>query len=315
MKRFIKNILIFSSLILLLGGVLEYMLRQTPNPFKYKTQLLAKHSTKTETLIFGSSVANCGIVPAYFPRITYNVAISGEWNRFNKMLLEKYIDKMPNLKTLVWGQCYHSLWMDDTDLFSERSIVDHKLYMGIEAENSWKYSSELISLKAMALRKWSKYYLLHQPTMHCDSTGLDHSFDREQRNSVWREEITKLVKDQTIDRMAYAQLYEENLQRVRKVAELCEAKGIKLFLVIPPVHPDFKAKASKEQMAQVDEGIGAIAEQWHHVYYLNYFWADGYDDDDFYNGNHLSSDYGALKFTEILLRDMESASKFATPIY
>ncbi|WP_418944381.1 hypothetical protein [Phocaeicola plebeius] len=106
MKNFLKYVGVFSaSLILLIIGV-EYMLRQVPNALAFKKELIEKHTQDTKNLIIGSSVVNCGINPAYLADSTYNLAISGEWFRFNQILLEKYIQqKLPiNGKMyIVWN--------------------------------------------------------------------------------------------------------------------------------------------------------------------------------------------------------------------
>lgn len=113
MKKFLSYVGIFSLSLILLAGGIEYMLRQVPNPLAYKRCLLEKNTLNLKTLIIGSSVVNCSINPVFLSDSTYNLAISGEWFRFNQALLEKHIDKMPSLKFVIWGICFHSLWTDD----------------------------------------------------------------------------------------------------------------------------------------------------------------------------------------------------------
>lgn len=100
MRKFLKYVSIYSlSLILLIIGM-EYMLRRIPNPLSFKKELIESHTQDTKNLIIGSSVVNCGINPVYLADSTYNLAISGEWFRFNQLLLEKYIQQMPHLKNI-----------------------------------------------------------------------------------------------------------------------------------------------------------------------------------------------------------------------
>lgn len=177
MKNFLKYVGVFSaSLILLIIGV-EYMLRQVPNALAFKKELIEKHTQDTKNLIIGSSVVNCGINPAYLADSTYNLAISGEWFRFNQILLEKYIQQMPQLKNVFWGICFHSLWSDDNENTDISSIVNHQIYMGISRNHNKLHNIELLSLGSLCMRKWSKYYIQRRPTMRCDSLGVDHSYD------------------------------------------------------------------------------------------------------------------------------------------
>lgn len=307
MKQFIKYILLFSSVIIVLGGIMEYMLRQPNNMYKFKKELIETKADQIETMIIGSSVVNHGLDPKYMAPGTYNMAVSGEWMRFNKILLERYINRLNGLKYIIWGQCYHGLWMDDTADFSEKSVVNHKLYMNIQAENDWGHNSELISLRAIAFRKWSKYYLKHQETMECDSLGLDHHFDTKHINPSWKEDIPALVlKHINYMRNDQSNLYQQNLNRIREVATLCKHKGIHLFLVIPPVYNEFKELADPHQLNLIETGFHTIVNEFSHVHYLNYFADERFNQEDFYDGNHLNSDVGAVKFAKILNKDIET---------
>ena len=306
MKQFIKYVLLFSSVILVLGGVLEYMLRQPDNMYKFKKELIETKAEQIETMIIGSSVVNHGLDPSYMAPGTYNLAVSGEWFRFNKLFVERYIDQLTSLKYLIWGQCYHGLWMDDTPEFSEKSVVNHKLYMDIQDKDNWGNNSELISLRAVAFRKWSTYYIKHQQTMHCDSLGLDHSYDACKSNPSWIDDVPGLVMEQT-NRMLNdrTHLYEQNLDRIKAVIELCQKKGVQVFLVVPPTYKAFNQQASKEQVKKIEEGFTRLTKEYDHVHYLNYFSDDRFTQEDFYDGNHLNADIGAVKFAKILSHDLE----------
>ncbi len=308
MKKFLTYVGIFSLSLILLAGGIEYMLHQVPNNFKFKKGLIESKSQEIQTLIIGSSVVNCSLNPSYMEKGTYNLAISGEWIRFNKLFLEQHIQSMPNLKTIIWGQCYHSLWIDDAQEFSEKDLIDHKLYMDIKQENDPTYSSELLSLRALALRKWSKHYIQHRRTMHCDSLGLDHSYDSEFRDNRWIEEIESMVKHQTQYMLTDENnLYLQNLDRINDVAKLCQKRKINLILVVPPVYEAFHKAANSTQMKKMDEGFNSIADQWNNVYFFNYLKDDRFTADDFYDGNHLSADKGAEKFSKLLYNDILSS--------
>ena len=239
MKNFLKYVSVFSaSLILLIIGV-EYMLRQVPNALAFKKELIEKHTQDTKNLIIGSSVVNCGINPAYLADSTYNLAISGEWFRFNQILLEKYIQQMPQLKNVFWGICFHSLWSDDNENTDISSIGNHQIYMGISRNHNKLHNIELLSLGSLCMRKWSKYYIQRRPTMRCDSLGVDHSYDSKFKDNNWLEDIPDLVADQHKPMLAdtNGDLYHENISRMHQIAQVCKSKGITLYLVMPPVHP------------------------------------------------------------------------------
>lgn len=307
MKKFLKYVAIFSASLIILAVGTEYMLRQVPNSLAFKRNLLETHKQEVKSLIIGSSVANCGINPAYLSDSTYNLAVSGEWFRFNQQLVEKYINDLPNLQNLFWGICFHSLWMDDDAGFDISSIVNHKIYMGISDDKNPLYNCELLSLGALSMRKWSKHYIRRKPTMRCDSLGVDHSYDLEFRERDWLEEIPSMAYNQRKSMLADEgqRLYRENVNRIHRVAALCHERGVALFLVMPPVYPDYFRLLDKDQLAMVHAAIKEVEERWDNVHCFEYLGDTRFAGDDFYDGNHLSSDIGTVKFTKILKHDIE----------
>ncbi|WP_303298843.1 hypothetical protein [Phocaeicola coprophilus] len=309
MKKFLSYVGIFSLSLILLAGGIEYMLRQVPNPLAYKRCLLEKNTLNLKTLIIGSSVVNCSINPVFLSDSTYNLAISGEWFRFNQALLEKHIDKMPSLKFVIWGICFHSLWTDDCEEVDESSLINHKIYMDITREDDYFHNVELPYLGSLALRKWSKYYIQRKPTVFCDSLGLDHSYDHIYKSARWLEDIPRMVRNQHKPILADkdSKLYQSNICRMHKVAELCHKRGIHLYLVMPPVHPEYYRLADKKQLELIRKAVAEVVSCWDNVSSHEYFDDCRFTDDDFYDGNHLNSDIGAKKFSTILKNDLSVA--------
>lgn len=306
MKKFLICVGLFSlSLILLTGGI-EYMLRRVPNSFVYKRQLMEQKGDRIKTCILGNSVVDYGINPAFLGDSTYNLALSGQWFRFNQCMLEQYIDKMPNLKNVIWGIASYALWVDDVD---EVDVVYHQIYMDMGQGSHLLPTSELIRLRGYALRKWSKYYVAHGVTMHCDSLGFDHSYLPERRGKYWREDIPGLVRHQCSwkDKDKNGDLYRANIRRMHEMARLCQERGIHLYLVVPPVHPAYYRLADKAQLTLIHEAMADVAARWSNVDCLDYLGDSRFDDDDFYDGNHLNSTVGANKFSKILKADLSAA--------
>ena len=54
MKKFLKNGLIFVFPLLLVLVPLEILLREVPNPYKYKYEWMQKNAPEVETLVLGS---------------------------------------------------------------------------------------------------------------------------------------------------------------------------------------------------------------------------------------------------------------------
>lgn len=317
MKKFLKHICLFSSVLILLSIGFEITLRRIPNSYRFKRNIVEKKGEEIKNLIIGSSVVNCGIDPAYLSDSTYNLAISGQWLRYNQVLLERYIDRLPHLKNIIWGISYQTLWLDDYIGQDKISIANHKIYMDIDKHKDILYNIELLSTGSISFRKWSKYYILHKKTMSCDSLGLDHSYDLSERGRTWVEDIPRQIKGHSIaENEKTEKLFKENVRRIDEVAELCRTRGIRLYLVIPPVHRKYYELTNAGQVEKMCAALEAVAAKWDNVRFYNYFNDKRFEDDDnFHNGNHLSSDKGAVRFTRILRKDiLNNDSTSVTPL-
>lgn len=305
MRRFIKRVFIFSCIVLSLIIVVEGMLRQIPNIYEYKQSLVEKKGDGMKNIILGSSVVDCCINPKLIADSTYNLAIAGQWFRYNLAFLEKNLDKMPRLDCIVFGVCYHSFWCDDSPEQDIRSFVSHLIYMDIGIADGLLSYSELLTSGSLSLRKWSKYYIRRKTTMYCDSLGLDHSYHSSERGKTWKDEIPDDANDQTmqLNTSRNMQLFEENCERLNQLAELCEKRKIRMVIVIPPVHSLYGIHSSKEQWKVVDDFLVNLSTRWEHVEYGNYSHDNRFTDEDFYDGNHLNSDIGGTKFSLIVKED------------
>lgn len=104
-----------------------------------------------------------------------------------------------------------------------------------------------------------------------------------------------------------SKLYQSNICRMHEVAELCHKRGIHLYLVMPPVHPEYYRLADKKQLELIREAVAEVVSCWDNVSSHEYFDDCRFTDDDFYDGNHLNSDIGAKKFSTILKNDLSVA--------
>ena len=95
-----------------------------------------------------------------------------------------------------------------------------------------------------------------------------------------------------------------DISRMHQIAQVCKSKGITLYLVMPPVHPTYFQLMNQEQLTLIHNAITEVTNKWENVHSLEYFGDTRFNDEDFYDGNHLSSDIGAIKFTKILKDDI-----------
>ncbi len=298
MRRFIVNVLAFSSFLLALGVGMECMLRRVPNVYAFKRGMIERHGDGIRTLILGSSVAANGITPSVFPDSTYNLAISGQWLPCTLEMFRHYRAYMPNVRDVVLGATYPELWKED-DVWSE---VEHDIYMDVTVSPHLIPRSELFSLRAYALRKWSKYYILHGKTMTCDSLGVDHG----SRSPDLKEKAPARVAEHNgwISSDTGGVLYRKNVARLRDLARLCGEQGATLWIVVLPVHEIYRQGLDARHLSKLRATLSGLASGCGNVRYLDYLTDPRFTDEDFYDGSHLSAEVGGLKFSRILREDM-----------
>lgn len=110
MKLFLKRTFIFFIPFFLVSVFLEYKTRTVDSYYKQKIEGLTKHADEIEVLILGSSHAAEGIDPNQFDLPAYNMAFGSQTLYFDKRIVLKYQDQLPNLKYVVLCIDYQSLY-------------------------------------------------------------------------------------------------------------------------------------------------------------------------------------------------------------
>ncbi len=316
MKKFLIRAFILCAIIVIIGVFFECSLQKIPNPYTFKDELIARKSAAMKTLIIGSSVADYGIFPAYLGDSAYSLAISGEWIGYNEASLMRFIDKMPHLKTVFWGISFQALWKDDTysGIFQKDNEDSEKMkraeqciYRGITLGRcNPLYEVECIQNLNVSFEKWKKHYLLHQPTVRCDSLGFDYSYALSERQLSWKADWEKRVELHTVNvqKDVCREVYQLNYERMLRVARLCRERGVRLYLVVPPTHSLYYTHVGVKQLKLMYAALHGVCRECDNVSCLDYFKDNRFVDDDFYDVNHLS-DVGAKKFTRILAEEID----------
>ena len=191
MKRFLRDIGIGAVVLLVLFGVAECIAESIPNSYTYKREYMEQHGGEIKTLILGSSNAYDGLCPEVFTCGAFNLANSSQTLEDDYLLLERYIDDMDSLQTVIVGVGYHSLGAVTED--NRRTY--YTIYMGLYPR--WpisKYSFEVFNLELLT-KKIIKYAISRDVT-RCDSLGqrVGHTAEavKEQRE-FWNKDATELA--------------------------------------------------------------------------------------------------------------------------
>lgn len=106
MRPFLKDILC----VLLLGCVIvvpcEVWMSSRHHALKTQHAFLEAYPSRVKTLILGHSQTAAGVDPALLGDSAYNLSTQGRIIHFDALLLQRYIDRMENLQTVVYPMHY-----------------------------------------------------------------------------------------------------------------------------------------------------------------------------------------------------------------
>ena len=304
MKKALARFAIFLSPIIVIAVVLEVVLRQLPHDFKYKRAQMEKRYDKIETLIMGGSHTYYGLDPEQFDAETFNLAYVNQSLFFDYLLLDRYIDSMPNLKDVVLMVAHASL----TYMFSEgeedwRKFNYYRHYDITPPFHQWydKYYLEILNLPLQrSIKKVYQYYLLHNslisatPLGWCDEYHMNQSMDLEKTG---REEASK-HDSPSLD-------FTWNLENLRKIIELCAKRGVRVHAINFPTYTSYRENLNPVKYKMVIDTCDWLARKYDNVYHLNLDGDPRFTAADFYDGDHLN-DAGSLKCSRIVNEYLES---------
>ena len=290
MTTFLNKIVRYTLPIILLAVAMELLVEQIPNSYTYKRSYVEQHASSLRTLILGSSIAYDGIDASVLPH-AFNLANSSQCFEDDYRLLTKYIPQMDSLQSVILPMSYSSLQM----VSSSNRRVYYTIYMDIYPRWSLsKYSFECFNLELMA-KKIVKYYL-HEDMVRCDSLGLRVGHTYAQRPTDWQDIPALIANDRFVGPAAQPYV-QENIQWLRQLADLCESRGVMLYLVAMPMLPAYREGMPQEQIALMEQVIHDMEAEYDSVKMLDY--QDWGVEADFWNATHLNTD-GAARLTRAL---------------
>jgi len=298
MKRFLRDIGLFSVVALLFFGALEWVAESIPNSYTYKRNYMEQQGAQIQTLILGSSNAYDGLNPSVLPQ-AFNLANSSQTLEDDYRLLAKYIDSMDSLQTVIVGLGYHSLGATTED--NRRTY--YTIYMDLYPRWSiCKYSFEVCNPE-MLVKKIIKYAVSRDVT-RCDSFGQRVGHTREAAESGaewWNKDVLSLGENDRMVIGKWSMVIEENTRYLHAIVDLCNAHNVQPVIVQMPVMEEYKRLLPKEQVALMNEvllslGGSAIcidASEWE------------IPEDGWYNATHLTKEASEV-FTRKLIDNIDN---------
>lgn len=295
MQRFVKQTLLFASIVLLLFAAGEWYVESIPNPARDKHRWMTAHHDRVTTLVLGDSHAFYGIRPDLLGDSAYSLALVSQTLRYDDYLLRHYA--MPHLRRVVLTMSYFTLWEDFERMpDSGAEIARYHIYMDCDLHRSPQYYLECMHQQSFVERLKSLYT---PPRLTWDSLGWGSNYTLDRRPSPWDNGEERAAGNTYSD----ATVVDFNDAVLRRIIDFCRQRGVQLTLVATPVSATFRQHESPRQVEVNRRVLSSILRDYPEVQYLDYEADPRFGTDDFYDADHLS-DVGAERLSRMLREEM-----------
>jgi len=270
MKKFLKYCLFFVLPLLIAAIPVEYMIRQVPNPYKYKYEWMQKNAEDVEILVFGSSHAMYGIRPEFLEGKAFNLAFESQVIAYDYFLLKHFSDKYKNLKTVILPISYFTLFFRFEDLSSWWKCRYHHIYMNCDYHPySIKYNYELSHLPSAIgkFKSFIKKQIKNEQSNLVDLYGWGNTYLFQKRDTLNISDTKRALSTinwQTSNDWSHI---DEIISSVDDVVTFCKSRHIDLILVTLPAWPTYYNNLDPKQYKKMTQLIDSICQK-HHLPYL-----------------------------------------------
>lgn len=295
MKPFLTKIILFTTILLFILGITEYLLRIIPNDYSYKDLYYKENAKNIKIWNLGSSHAYFGIDPTHFKSTAFNGAHVSQSIKFDYYIFNKYINQMDSLKVLILPISYFTLFSNLEDGVEKWRVVNYTSY-GIDLPNI-RTSIRLLS-DNNAFKKAIKSLLGIQNEVYCTELGMGTQYSYENRSTNLAATAETAVKRHT-KKIVNKESLSANKNYLEDICEICHNKNIKVIILTTPTHFSYYSKLDKKQLEITTEICNELDEKYSNITYLNWLEKDNFIDEDFFDADHLNN-IGAIKLTQLL---------------
>ena len=290
MNRFIKGVLAFLLPVFVLGAILEILLRNIPNDYKYKREYLDHHAPVIQTLYLGNSHIYYGIDPEYMAPNTFNAAYVAQYLNYDLAILQKY--NWPALRKIVISVDYLSLYGKLEDGAENWRKKNYIIYYGINTDTEIADHMEVLSQFKTNLQKFYNYYFQHDKGITCSALGWGTGYLAKTENDLTETGKQAALRHTSKD----DRNFNENLQNLKTIIEFAEKNHASVFLLTAPAYKTYTAHLNPVQLTRTITAARQLAATYKNVKYFNLLEDHSFTKADFFDADHLN-EIGAKKFT------------------
>ena len=296
MGRFLKNIAIFSIVVLFVLAAGEIVSRSLPSVYRYKAEYMRSHGKDIKVLVLGNSHTYYGIQPDKFGVAAFNLANITQTPEYDLALLKEYIDSMPCLEYVIIPISYCT--------YRDPAFEDSKIWY---FEVRYKVDMDLpvhsdISVYNLSIIDYDAYrgklsnLVLKRKSNICDSLGYGLNYTLASRETaLWKE---KGKWHAWMHKSPYCGRDSVVFRLQTEIIGLCRKHGARPVFVTTPCWETYREYLDPEQLEEMYRRANELVSAYDAEYY------DFLDDwrfvaSDFHDVDHMS-EYGAAKLTGII---------------
>lgn len=295
-KKIIIKLLFFSIPLLFVLGYVEYNLRtkHLVSSYAVKKYLFEKQLDSIEILVLGNSQMFNGVDVDCFNSKAFNLANVSQTLHYDKELTEKYLPKMPKLKTVIIGISYFSFFYEMCDI-----------------EEKWRedFYDAYFNISGCKLNKASKFYVsLYQPKQ-AFKLALNSFEDESAKSILYNGYQPKFIQKQINDSEGLKRVKVHNAENFyfrrneieKKLSDFVEKlrrKNIRIVFVTTPVFNTYSKFCDSLIVSKNTNYIADLCNKYN-CKYLNFFTDKRFVISDFEDNDHLKNN-GARKLSKIM---------------
>lgn len=308
MRKFLLKLLLFLLPFVLMLVVLEVFYRYIPNNYSCKDQQINKNFQKIEVLLFGDSHCLYGLNPSCFSKNTFNLSNVSQTIYFDKLLFDKYVDKLPKLTQVVFCIEYTNLSQRDNSGDDGWRKFYYQRFMHLEVPLISKLDPRNYCLaftqSFYKSRDLVKRYVKKKTILDCDSLGWGTNYKKADRIPA-----AQVAQNRAIVQEDGLMDFEVNKSRINDIIRRCKQRNIQVLIVSMPQTKVYESYLNQNKLSKIKATCSEFqTKNPKEVFYLNLFDDTRFSEEDFYDADHLNNE-GALKCSKIVNDYLTSIEK------
>ncbi len=322
-----KRITLFIAPLLLILWILELTsqtLYQSRSDMYFPQETFKNETKKWQILILGSSHAAEGINPEYFSKPAFNLAFSYQDLYYDTKLLEKYIESLPSLETIIQEISFFSLGYDTAKLSPHLLHEYYKLHEIVPrltnipvavlfSSSIWLHKDTFFVdlLRKKLPSPYKIYPSVTIPALRLKNDTLLQSGYRYSGSSMKKE---KLLDNAKLRASLYQGTYQndeefKNREYLKTLVELSAEHKKKVILITAPVTKEYKEQFNYDFLSRFYREIDNFLKEHPSVVYQDLSSSDVFESSDFTNSDHLNNE-GSKKLTLIVNKSLNNETAF-----